>query len=175
MRKELNPELFSERSGKTRNSEASTSQPIPAGASAYGVANIPPLNVDHRLAEMRNQVQALTDQMNKMSSQVQDVVRAQQMKIEKMAQQIGRLELTHNGFAQEASQKLATVSSKIGERRTVDIKVQEMIDRHNSVLKTFEVRLNQIQKMLSEKEAQLLATTAALNDAKMEIARLKRL
>jgi hypothetical protein len=37
------------------------------------------------------------------------------------------------------------------------------------------MRLTQMQKLMAEKEAQLLTTQATLNEAKMEIARLKRL
>ena len=57
----------------------------------------------------------------------------------------------------------------------MDQKMQEVIDRHNSVLKGFEVRITHLQKLLSEKDSQVMSAFAALNEAKMEIARLKRL
>jgi len=42
------------------------------------------------------------------------------------------------------------------------------------VIKSFEVRLNHMQRLLADKENQMAASQAALNEAKMEISRLKR-
>jgi muramoyltetrapeptide carboxypeptidase LdcA involved in peptidoglycan recycling len=71
-------------------------------------------------------------------------------------------------------QKVSAVLNQLGERKTMEMKMQEVVDRHNSVLRGFEQRLNQMQKVISDKEAQMIHAQAALNEAKMEIARLKR-
>ena len=45
----------------------------------------------------------------------------------------------------------------------------------NDYDKSFEVRMHHLQRLLSDKEAQLVGAQASLNEVKMELARLKRL
>jgi hypothetical protein len=78
-------------------------------------------------------------------------------------------------FAMESGQKISQLNQKLTERKSLEMKVQEMVDRHNNVIKSFEVRMGQLQKLLAEKDAMLVSAQATLNDAKMEITRLKRL
>jgi uncharacterized coiled-coil protein SlyX len=42
------------------------------------------------------------------------------------------------------------------------------------MLKTYEARILKLQKVLSEKEAQITTMAGFLNETKMELARLKR-
>jgi hypothetical protein len=52
--------------------------------------------------------------------------------------------------------------------------MQETIDRHNTIMKAFEVRLGQMQKIITEKDEQIKEYQSLLNDAKMELGRIKR-
>lgn len=160
MQKELNPELFGESHAKSRVVEATTSNQLPA--------------LEQKIIETRNQVQQLSESLGKIVSQINEFIKSSQVKFDRLNQSILRLENSDHALNAETAQKLSQMHSRLGERKTMDMKVQEMIDRHNSVLRSFEVRMGQMQKVLTEKEAQLLTAQAALNDAKMEIARLKR-
>jgi hypothetical protein len=106
---------------------------------------------------------------------VNEWIKTSNLKFEKQNALLNRLEQSHNGLATEAGQKIGQLTAKANERRSIDLKVQEMVDRHNNVIKSMEVRMNHMQKLLVEKEAQMVSAQAALNEAKMEIARLKRL
>ena len=167
MNKELNPDLFGEKkSTKTSSLENSMSLATPGGN--Y-------LNTDRQIFELRVQNQNLADQLNKVVATVNELIKSSNAKFEKQSSLLNRLEQSHNGLANEAGQKITQLTQRINERKSLDLKVQEMVDRHNNVIKSFEVRMNHLQKLLSEKEAQMISTQAALNEAKMEIARLKRL
>jgi len=166
MHKELNPELFGEK--KTVKSSVMDSSALGTSANGY-------LNTDRQIFELKAQNQALAEQMNKIVATVNELIKSSNMKFEKHAQHLSRLEQSHNGLATEAGQKITQLSQRVNERKSLDLKVQEMVDRHNNVIKSFEVRMNHLQKLLAEKEAQMIAAQAALNEAKMEIARLKRL
>ncbi len=97
------------------------------------------------------------------------------LRLEKLQQQMVRFENSHNGLAQETGHKLAQIGHKFIERKSMDQKIQELVDRYSGVIKSFEVRMHHLQKLLSEKESQMMSAQAELNQAKMEIARLKRL
>lgn len=166
MQKELNPELF----GEKKVVKSSTAD---AAANLGNGANY--LNTDRQIFELRSQNQALHGQLEKIVASVNEWIKTSNMKFEKQAALVSRLEQSHNGLATEAGQKISQLSAKLNERRSLDQKVQEMVDRHNNIIKSFEVRMNHMQKLLAEKDAQVIASQAALNEAKMEIARLKRL
>ncbi|MFM6928061.1 MAG: hypothetical protein ACKOX6_06320 [Bdellovibrio sp.] len=167
MHKELNPELFGEKKiNKGTSLEGSST--MGSGATSY-------LNTDRQIFEIKAQNQALVDQMNKIVGTVNELIKSTNTKFERQQALLSRLEQSHNGLATEAGQKITQLSQRVNERKSLDLKVQEMVDRHNNIIKSFEVRMNHLQKLLSEKEAQMISSQAALNEAKMEIARLKRL
>jgi archaellum component FlaC len=75
----------------------------------------------------------------------------------------------------EINEKFAQINSRVTERRLQESKIQEMMDRHNQVLQTYDVRMGQIQKIVHEQELQLMGAKASLEEARREIARLKKL
>jgi hypothetical protein len=163
MQKELNPELFGERPAKSRVLET---------GSASQATHLHSL--EQKVQETRMQVQQMSENLAKVVAQINEFIRGSQTKFDRVHQAIQRLEQNDQALNLEAAQKISQIHNRLGERRTMDLKIQEMIDRHNTVLRGFEVRLGQMQKILMEKESQLISSQAALNEAKMEIARLKR-
>ena len=160
MQKELNPELFGESHAKSRVFE----QPA---VNQMGV-------LEHKVAEARAEVRQISENLAKVVGQINEFIRGSQNKFDRIHQTLQKLEQNGHALNGEAAQKINQIHNRLGERKTMDLKIQEMMDRHNSVLRSFEVRLSQMQKILSEKEAQLVASQSALNETKMEIARLKR-
>ncbi|MEN0057687.1 MAG: hypothetical protein AAGB31_02540 [Bdellovibrio sp.] len=167
MHKELNPELFGEKKA--------AKSPVLESAGALNASANNYLNTDRQIFELRAQNQALADQLNKVVGTVNELIKTSNIKFEKQSHLMSRLEQNHNGLALEAGQKITQIMQRVNERKSIDLKVQEMVDRHNNVIKSFEVRMNHLQKLLAEKEAQMISCQTALNEAKMEIARLKRL
>lgn len=170
MHKELNPELFGE---KKMTKSASMERSL-EGASTLAASGTNYLNTDRQIFELKTQNQALAEQMNKIVGTVNELIKSTNAKFERNQNLLTRLEQSHNGLATEAGQKITQISQRVNERKNLDLKVQEMVDRHNNVIKSFEVRMNHLQKLLAEKEAQMISCQAALNETKMEIARLKR-
>lgn len=168
MQKELNPELFGERR-QNRNTA------VEAGSGTSGAEASSFLNLDRQVMDLRQQLPVLGEEIKKLNAQMQEFMKVSHLKLERLQQQVVRLEQSHNGLVQETGHKLSQVGIKLTERKSLDQKINEMVDRHNSVIKSFEVRMNHLQKLLSEKDGQLVSAMASLNEAKMEIARLKRL
>jgi peptidoglycan hydrolase CwlO-like protein len=168
MQKELNPDLFSDRS-KNRPQEGSLAVPH------YGSNDHSIVNIENKVNELRDQVIGVQSQIQGFIGQINEFAKVTQMKIDRLNQSVAKIEQSHNNLIADSGQKLSLLSNKIGERRSLDLKVQEMMDRHSNILRSFEVRMNQMQKVLSDKESQLVTAMAALNEAKMEIARLKRM
>ena len=168
MQKELNPELF----GPINTANSTTGGRLvenPAVPSHVLIQS------EARVAELRKEMAALANQMKSLVGQANEFMKVTGAKMDRLQQHSQKLELDQNQLREEASQKISHLHVRIGERKSMEIKVQEMIDRHNAVLRSYDMRLNHLQKIISEKDAQLLQTQSALNEAKMEIARLKRI
>jgi hypothetical protein len=161
MQKELNPDLFGTPHVASKKIEIPT--------------NSTPQVLEQKYLETKQSISALAQQMQSMATQFVEFQKSTQLKIERLAQVLGKLEHSHQTTTVEAAGKIAHLNQRLGERKTLDQKMQELVDRHNSVLKGFEVRITHLQKLLSEKDGQVMSAFAALNEAKMEIARLKRL
>jgi chromosome segregation ATPase len=167
MQKELNPELFGEKKSSTPARREGLIPPPPNTDPAY-------LNTDRQIFEIKSQIMNMNEQLSKLTSALNEANKTSNGKFDRIQQAQTRMETSHNGLAVETGQKLQQINAKLAERKALDAKIQEMVDRHNNVIKSFEVRLNHMQRLLQEKENQLSASQAALNETKMEIARLKR-
>lgn len=168
MQKELNPELFGEKKSTSPARREALVPPAPSTDPVY-------LNTDRQIFELKSQMMSVNDQLSKLNQALNETNKNGSARMERFQQGLNRLETSHNGLATEAGQRIQQINNKLAERKALDLKIQEMVDRHNNVIKSFEVRLNHMQKLLTEKEAQTAAAYTALNEAKMEIARLKRL
>ncbi len=165
MQRELNPDLFGENRAPT---EAPSFLPELTTEPHF-------LDVDRQILEIKAYLQKSDESARQNHVQWTDSLKGSHLKLERLQQMIARLENSHNGLAQEVGLRLTQMQQRIIERASYDEKTQEMIDRHNHVIKSFEVRMNQMQKLMQEKEVVLSSTLQALNDCKHEIARLKRL
>ncbi|MCE3010039.1 MAG: hypothetical protein LW875_05460 [Proteobacteria bacterium] len=162
MQKQLNPQLF----GPVSQISPRIIEPAPQSQW---------VEIERKVAEQKVQLQSLMDQWSSSVAQINEFIRSTQARFEKIQQQLIKLEQNDQLLNLEAAQKFAQIQNRIGERKTMDLKIQEMVDRHNTVIRGFEVRVNQMQKMLAEKEAAMVSAQASLNEAKMELARLKRM
>lgn len=177
MNKELNPELFGEKRVTKPETGGLGATSLHSAGLHSNSASVDAgfLNLDRQVFELKSAFNQMNEQFKKLTQQMLEHSKSSNLKLERLQQSLGRLEQSHNGLALEAGQKISSMNQKFQERKALDAKIQEMVDRHNNVVKSFEVRMNQLQKLLVDKEAQVVAAQAAINETKMEIARLKRL
>lgn len=155
MQKELNPELFGPQGAPSLNSVLT--------------------QADQKVFEVKQHLTFLSEQVAKLVAQMNTYIKSSQAKIERLQVSVTKLEQNQSTLTSDATAKMNSLSQRLSERKSLDGKVQEMIDRHNNVLRSYEVRMNNLQKLIAEKEAQIMQAQAALNEARMEITRLKRL
>jgi chromosome segregation ATPase len=159
VQKELNPLLFGENAQKSRLVEKS----------------MPNAQFEQKITDTKQQIQGVTEALQRIVHQMNDYMKTNQAKMERVHTALLKLEANDESLATETMEKMNQLNARVGERKAMDAKVQELIDRQNNILRTFEVRLSHLQMLLNEKDAQLVSSQAALNEAKMEIARLKRM
>lgn len=168
MQKELNPNLFADFGGQGAGGTNNGRVVEPVQSSSARV-------LEDKIAETRTQVYQIAEQMNRMVLQINEYIKSSEKKFETLNAAIQQLEANDHALNKEAAQKISQIHMRMGDQKTTEHKVVEMMDRHNSVLKVFETRLAHLQKLLAEKDAQLVTAQAALNETRMDLARLKRL
>lgn len=168
MKRELNPALFGD-------NNLSSEKIFEKQFEKQKIDENSQLLLEQRIAEVRVHVNALSDHLAKVITQINEFIKNSQHKFDRIQQALQHLEINDQNLSKDSSQQFNLFQNKLTERKSMDLKIQEMIDRHNSNLKTYEVRLHQMQKILIERETQVTSTQALLNETKLEVARLKKL
>ncbi len=163
-RKQLNPELFGETKNHNFVDNSSSQQTLPHL-----------MQVEQRVLDLKTQIVAVIDHVTKLTTNFNEHVKRSSLKFEQVQTVLQQLQQNDQILQADTSQRLSQIHMRVGDRKMFEEKVQELIDRHQQVLKSFEMRISGLQNILAEKEHQFMQAQAALNEAKMEIARLKRL
>ncbi|PWU15797.1 MAG: hypothetical protein C5B49_11385 [Bdellovibrio sp.] len=131
--------------------------------------------LEGKVVDLRMQLREIKNELDRWATETSEYRKSSHQRIEHLGQRLSRVEEVQGRVSDEVVLKVSQLHSRLGERQGLDRKVQDLVDRHHAVLRAAELRHSQLQKIIEEKEAQILATQAALNDARMEIGRLKRL
>lgn len=189
MSRELDPNLFGGTSlGQSMGVGASAHGSIPShGLQAAAPApttqpgrSIPYPPIDMRVLEAQVlQIKAVLSQFDRridqMAAQIAETNRDNQSRLDRYGQQLLRLEDGIQRLTTDTSNRLASLAGRVNERKVSDSKLQDLIDRHNLLVRNFENRLSSLQKLASDQEQALLSAFAALEDARADLARLKRM
>lgn len=133
------------------------------------------LHLEQKMGERnRRRLEKLESTTERMASKFEEVSKLHHLKFERLAQGLARLDEILHRSNQEAAGKLAHLSGKVNERKLFETKIQDMIDRHNQIVQNFEQRITQLQRVLSEQELQLANYSAALEEARQTMVRMKR-
>lgn len=163
MEKELNPNLFA--------AGAETARDLGNGwyydpNSNFRSAERPLDRADLRRVE--EQFQNLTDK-------VQETVKTTTLKTEKLGQRMAQMEQRSDALSHELRTKYASLSGKITERNLQESEIHGLLERHNQIIRNFENRMTQLQRLIEQQQLQMMNSQAALEEARREIARMKRI
>lgn len=179
MHRELNPELFGVKSPGDSNLSLNQPSSQDLGVQTSHGNKVPPAvaaelrTLEAMIQQLKIQLQNSEKRNEILAAQFQELIRATTGRFEKTTQAVARVESACNQQIQELNAKYSGISSKVNERKVQDTKIQEMIDRHNSIVRTFENRLTHMQRVISEQEMQLHNSQATLEEARHDLARLK--
>ena len=187
MQRELNPHLFGspnsaqEPSAFSAPTSAQMTSPMTSmigrAEEAPRRAPYPPVDVksiETAIATLKGAIIQMERRTETIAFKMEELARTVHARLERFSQSIVRVEDTLSKSQQESSQRFASVVQKVNERKINDNKVQELVDRHNTIVRNFENRLASLQRLASEQQLSLHNAQASLIEATNEIARLKR-
>lgn len=168
MPRELNPELFGSPKPATEPVAVSPSQPKWLKEEDGKVLAL-------RLEALRKKVKELEAALETQNGRQKDVQEGLKGRFDRIQQHMQRQDSQIQANSQDVHNKLAKIVSRLNERLTSDSKIEELMDRQQQVIQSFELRLSQMQKIINEQELMLAAARSELKEAQREITRLKRL
>ena len=171
MARELNRELFGARAAR----ETETG-PTAAPANTIQYARVDDVRVLHlHIENLTKRMKEFESRVETMHTKVDDMAKQNKQRFERVQGHFqNQSEMVKNGF-HEFNSKIAQVVSRVNERKVNDGIIKEMVDRHTSLVQSFEVRLNQLTRVISEQEMQLMNARSELKEALQELSRLKKL
>ena len=166
MGKQLNIELFGELRGNDFESSSSH----------FPLAEAPqlPLDIDEQVRENQQLSHRLSEELEKIKTDQEEGSEVQRQKIERLQSSLARLELSHNSFVQDVSEKFQILVRKQNDQVKFEEKIQDLIDRHQNLINGYELRMQQLQKILGQKEVEIIELKSWLTDMKNERARQGR-
>ncbi len=169
MARELNRELFGNTNASSERETAGTQAPVTfAKADEVRVLHLHIENISKRIKEFESIAET-------MRTKTEDVVAQNKQRFERVQGHFkAQNEQLQSGLL-DMNNKIAQVVSRVNERKVSENIVKEMVERHASVVQAFEVRMNQLQRLISEQEMQIMNTRSELKATVQEIARLKKL
>ncbi|MDX9731334.1 MAG: hypothetical protein RBT63_06145 [Bdellovibrionales bacterium] len=186
MDRQLDPNVFGSQSAGAASGSSIASHgiqqpiaPTPSPLTQPGKP-IPYPPIDMRVLEaqvlqMKAVMQQFERRFEEMAARMNEMARDNQGRLDRYGQQLIRLEDGIQRLTADTSNRLAALAGRVNERKVSDSKLQDLIDRHNLLVRNFENRLSSLQKLAGDQEQALLSAFAALEDARADLARLKRL
>lgn len=167
MSRELNKDLF------PSEKVLSSSQPA---ASEEALASKEDLRVlSYQIESLWKKMKEMDPKVERNQSRLQELTSSCKLRFERIQNHMQRQSEGFQGQFGDMHAKIAQLLSKVNETRLSENRIQEIVERHQQVVQSFEARLQQLKKLVTEQELQLSASRAELKDALKEIARLRKL
>lgn len=121
--------------------------------------------VDKMSEELSVQGERLTD----VEVKIKELAKAYQFKLDRLTQAFQKMSTLQDHLKQELARQYAEVRGKLNERRISEAKTSDLLDRHNFMVAQVENRLNQMKKMIEDKDLMLLRLKSELDDAQRQL------
>ncbi len=180
MARELNKDLFADQPTESLQAVSAPKLGPAVGAPQWAAPQAPPFLKEEDWKILLSQVEQLKRrqkeqeaQIDTMNNRMTEVISGMKVRFERLMGVTQRLEEFVKTSLQDIHAKFAGLSSRVAERKLSETKVQEMLDRHMNLVQQFDLRMNQVQKLVAEQELQLMNAKSALKETQKELIRLK--
>ena len=140
----------------------------------FGLTETPIIKVDgaplreKQMGEIEAQIETINQKLDRWAHVMEQKIQKLSAVQKALGDQIQLL-------AESTAKHNATIYSKLNERRAAEAKTQELFDRHNQLVNSFEGRIHQVQKVATEQEIKLMNYQSTYDEVLREIRNLKKM
>lgn len=160
MNRRLNPQLFEENSASPRED-----------APTYSAIVSEKINTDFK--EMKKTVSHLESMVEVLQSRMGQISNNNDQRSEVYSKALSELENTIKQQNGQLLEKTKLLEEHFVERKEIDQKIENMVDRFNTSLQHFENKLSSLQKIISEKDMALMSYRKIIEQIVDEVEKLK--
>ena len=118
-----------------------------------------------KMDSMQKQIKELESKFELANGRVEEVTKASKLKFDSVQKAYKKMELYVTSRFQTHQSQFAEMSGKITSQKLRDIKIEELINRQNQMVQSFEARMGDMKKVISEQQYQILNLKGALKEA----------
>lgn len=115
------------------------------------------------------------ERLDVLNQKFEDLAKLMTMKTERLMVKVRMMEERQNEFIMDTQKKLTGMVTRSAELPKLEMRMQEVLEKHNQVIRTFENKINHIKRIVDQQEISLFKAIAELEESRREIARLKRI
>jgi hypothetical protein len=115
------------------------------------------------------------EKLEKQKYETDQVLKSLSVRLDKGLQKASFLEERLNYIIKEVNERLTFVMTQVKEKSFSETKIEALIERHNQIVQSFELRISQSQKLIENQSLQLSKQQTLIDDARRQIEKLKRL
>jgi chromosome segregation ATPase len=142
-----------------------TAQTISAPQAVAAIDNVDLQIFSMKINTLQKQIKDLEAQIGFNSGRIDEVTKASKLKFDSL-QKANKQTEAHTVVRHQSQQAhLAELSGKVTSQRLRDTKIEELINRQNQMVQTFEARMNDVKKVVSEQQYQIMNLKGALKEA----------
>jgi chromosome segregation ATPase len=167
MSRELNRDLF----GEAQATEI-PSRPMAKKNEAQMIATTEDVKLlGYQVETMVKKIKEFESRMETLASKWDEFSSTAKLRFERIQGNFQRQTETLQSSFRDIHSKIATVASRTNERKMSEVGTQEMMERHQQVVQSFEARLQGLQKTISEQQYQILGLKAEMKDLLKELSK----
>ncbi len=121
-----------------------------------------------------SQNRKIDERLDILSARIEELTKLLNMKTERLGVKQRMIEERHEEMTQDFQKRLMAVLSRSVDMPRMELKIQELLEHQNQMVRNFENRLNHLKRVTENQELQLFKATAELDEARREIMKLKR-
>lgn len=161
MHRQLDPRLF----GETTDAKENTQELLP------NLERLPqdPSQLRAQLKKKDN----LEMKMEAFISKMNEAQRVMNMELTKLEKRFERLEQHYKSSYESMQARLQKTDMRMTERSMMENKIQALMERQNTMMQSFENKLQAVKKSLEDKEIENLKLQSALKEAREDMRRMK--
>jgi hypothetical protein len=114
------------------------------------------------------------ERLDILGSRIEELMKLITLKTERLSVKQRMIDERQDEMAQDFQKRLMAILTKSADLPKIELKIQELLERQNQVVRNFDNRMNHFRKVVETQEVQLFKALAELDESRREIARLKR-
>ncbi len=168
MQRELHTDLFGqEEKNNLETAKQSLQQAVEDKFTPAG-------DFERRFRVFSESFEVLCRKVESLETRFEQLNKSASMKVDRTVAMISQMQGQINQLTHELTEKIVNIAGRVNERRVHDAQIENFVERHNVMVKTFESRIMQMQKTLMEHEGKAGRFAAGLNEIRVELKRMQR-